>query len=384
MAPNKSRNKKASSKVVAPKSQKKTPSKAAAPKSQKKKTPPKALSPNTPTTNLEDAEVQYEIISANAQALKKSKHTGKEADGDKENGTAGMSVNASVDVTAEALSQLATAAGKNPVQISGTILAALLSNISNINTDLQDLKYGSGKRFALFPKLPLELRTMIWDFAAFVPRVFGIRFCEGNEFMKPSTGPYLVRYICSESRRAAMKVQKVIIDQVVIGENGLFFNPLVDIAYFHAPEDVPLGDIYNYHIYMVESLEQDDYFSRATPSGSLDLVFIEPRQPVGDLLSASIIEAMSELLTFEEDINIEDMSWEEIEKAEMEMIRFFMEYRTEWRLEMIEDNIDPDTCDEYCWYERQSCDDWTLEKIQFVELITRQEFNQTEGLKEVH
>lgn len=162
-------------------------------KSGEKRSPSKAASTSISTTNPQDAEVEYEIVSANAQALNNTKHTTKEDDKYETHGTAGVTDNVStdastdvssnvfadvsVDISAEVLSQLSTAAGEGPVQISGTMLAALLANITSlqgevgdlkkelsglksvieaakldfpdVNANLHDLQYGSGRRFTL-------------------------------------------------------------------------------------------------------------------------------------------------------------------------------------------------------------------------------------------
>ncbi|KAH6717386.1 hypothetical protein BKA61DRAFT_671833 [Leptodontidium sp. MPI-SDFR-AT-0119] len=409
-------------------------------KSGEKRSPSKAASTSISTTNPHDAEVEYEIFSANAQALNNTKHTTKEDDKYETHGTAGVTDNVStdastdvssnvfedvsVDISAEVLSQLSTAAGEGPVQISGTMLAALLANITilqgevgdlkkelsglksviesakldfpDVNANLHDLQYGSGRRFTLFPKLPVELRTMVWNFAIFAPRVLGVKRndydVDGNTEFEPSTGPNVLRYVNAESRKAAMEVQKVIIDQNLVGEVGLFFNPLVDIVWFHHPTEFDINDPTGWgldSIYRISDWGKDDdnegydgpeipsrFFlcdrlgqwgfsvkeafvivgKVSAPFNSPDLVLIEPRQSVKDLLSAYLVRYMLR-------------TWDTITRAK-------------WRADMVARRKDPDNSG-FEIIECQSCDDWTLEKIRFVELITRKEFNETKGLKVV-
>ncbi|KAH9215235.1 hypothetical protein DL95DRAFT_501109 [Leptodontidium sp. 2 PMI_412] len=455
-----------------------SPSKSKALKSQRKETSSKAASPSRSTTNPEDAEVEYEIVSANARALKDTKHTTKKANEDDDHNTAGLTTNTftnvsadastgvSVDLSAEALSQLATAAGDGPVQISGTMLAALLANIislqgevgglqkelgglkfvlevakidfPDVNTNLQDLQYGSGRRFTLFPKLPVELRTMVWNFAIFAPRVLGVKRNDynkdGDTEFEPSTGPNVLRYINTESRKAAMEVQKVIIDQNLVGEVGLFFNPLVDIVWFHHPTEFDINDPTAWgidSIYRISDWGKDDdnegydgpeiprfavgvgcweaSFSDfegrfflcdrlgrwgfsvkeafvivgkvSAPRNSPDLILIEPRQSVKDLLSTYLVRYIAENLGHGE-AYIESMSWKELGEAEMGLVNRLKITRAKWRADMVARQRDPDNSG-FEIIECQSCDDWTLEKIRFVELITRKEFNETKGLKVV-
>ncbi|KAH7312825.1 hypothetical protein BKA65DRAFT_600395 [Rhexocercosporidium sp. MPI-PUGE-AT-0058] len=275
------------------KTSKKLPIKSAN-KSTKKSPVKRNTSANEPTsmaaTNLEDNEVKYEIISINAHALRRSKRTSKKFGGEEDRASVNASTTpsgdasantstdvpnvptevakgASFDVSAEVLLQLAAAASKGPVQISGTMLSTLLDNIKglqgevgslqkelggmkfvlevakldfpDVNDNLQDLQYGSDRRFTLFPKLPLELRTMIWASAfAFEAILF------------------------------------IMLDQWGLGDieyEGFGVKVLLLIV------GTPL-----------------------TPSDSTDLVLIEPRQSIGTLLSVETIEDLSMMLPLDD------------------------------------------------------------------------------------
>ncbi|KAL2062665.1 hypothetical protein VTL71DRAFT_5737 [Oculimacula yallundae] len=137
------------------------------------------------------------------------------------------------------LLRLAQDAGNSQVAVSGDQLKILLRTIADLGAqatifpsltsgtsspDLQMVseKPGLGcKSFTLFPKLPLELRTMIWESAADAPQVhsfvydFGASsFQSGNpavsapESITRTSRLSSLRSVCFESRAAAAKAIK--------------------------------------------------------------------------------------------------------------------------------------------------------------------------------
>lgn len=232
---------------------------------------------------------------------------------------------------------------------------------------------------------------MVWNFAIFAPRVLGVKRNDydddGNTEFLPSTGPNVLRYVNAESRKAAMEVQKVIIDQNLVGEVGLFFNPLVDIVWFHHPTEFDINDPTGWgldSIYRISDWGKDgdnegydgpeiprfavgvgcweasfsDFESRfflcdrlgqwgfsvkeafvivgkvSAPFNSPDLVLIEPRQSVKDLLSAYLVRYIAENLGHGE-AYIESMSWKEIGEAEMGLVNRLKITRAKWRADMV-------------------------------------------------
>jgi len=72
------------------------------------------------------------------------------------------------------------------------------------------LQGDSGMQFSLFPKLPQEIRRMIWSTAAAVPRVVPVQFVGDDEFLGeavPIAPPHPLLLVSTEARNEALGVQ---------------------------------------------------------------------------------------------------------------------------------------------------------------------------------
>ncbi|PVH75399.1 hypothetical protein DL98DRAFT_593152 [Cadophora sp. DSE1049] len=87
-------------------------------------------------------------------------------------------------------------------------------------------------QFSLFPKLPLELRLMIWVFALSTSQIVAIGYEESGrpyEFTA-SEKQSSIRQVNKEARAEALKIQTLACDKDIrLGVSGIYVNPNVDI-----------------------------------------------------------------------------------------------------------------------------------------------------------
>ncbi|KAH6721826.1 hypothetical protein BKA61DRAFT_568392 [Leptodontidium sp. MPI-SDFR-AT-0119] len=86
-----------------------------------------------------------------------------------------------------------------------------------------------GREFELFPKLPLELRNMVWNEAAIVPQiiVIGYRRSPNPGFIMRvvnKTKPPAVLHASHESRRVALQDFEVTFENSAAPGCGIYFN----------------------------------------------------------------------------------------------------------------------------------------------------------------
>ncbi|KAL5321380.1 hypothetical protein ACEPPN_009337 [Leptodophora sp. 'Broadleaf-Isolate-01'] len=213
--------------------------------------------PTTPKTSdfaeklNEVKKADEEITSPNAAALKNQSNT------------------SSPDPAIQLLLQLAQSSGVAPVQIPGNLLASLLVSMNNLQTQVSSLQ-GDVVRlnnenqisrtrlahtkleleatqelwgvtdiltFPLFPKLPIELRRMVWQFALYIPRVLGampaVKLKRGR---KSTHKHYGIRDVCMEARVEANKIQtsaKKFMEWAYFEEGCRFMNLEVDTVWLH-------------------------------------------------------------------------------------------------------------------------------------------------------
>lgn len=109
-------------------------------------------------------------------------------------------------------------------------------NIIFLRKELESLKPPQGRVFTLFPKLPKEIRLMIWDIILWTPQVIGVRqyfkaqgTLEETQMILSPTGPHtLLRRVNKEARNQAKKINtcsSLCINHI---SRGLFANPEID------------------------------------------------------------------------------------------------------------------------------------------------------------
>jgi hypothetical protein len=88
--------------------------------------------------------------------------------------------------------------------------AKLRNGVRGTRKKVLVLQGGSGMQFSLFPKLPQEIRRMIWSTAAAAPRVVPVQFVGDDEFLGeavPITPPHTLLLVSTEARNEALRVQ---------------------------------------------------------------------------------------------------------------------------------------------------------------------------------
>ncbi|PVH75398.1 hypothetical protein DL98DRAFT_536557 [Cadophora sp. DSE1049] len=91
------------------------------------------------------------------------------------------------------------------------------------------------KTFTLFPKLPLEVRLIIWKLALYNPRTISVDTIIPRPLLSPIyTQPLTnLRFVCHESRAEALKVQ-IALNKVSVGDKTIFISPSVDVLWLSA------------------------------------------------------------------------------------------------------------------------------------------------------
>lgn len=129
------------------------------------------------------------------------------------------------------------------------------------------------REFKVFPKLPIELRRLIWRATFPGPRLVRIRFNLASEtFSSPTKFPIALG-ICSESRRETMRFymrlfsSKVAIDYPRDERARIWFNPSVDVAFLSDYTDIGLScyavDAFPRLVHFAEDLEIVKYIAVA-------------------------------------------------------------------------------------------------------------------------
>ncbi|KAK0101888.1 hypothetical protein ONS95_001300 [Cadophora gregata] len=91
--------------------------------------------------------------------------------------------------------------------------------------------------FNLFPKLPLELRRMIWNTALSHPQILGIPSATSANFV-PAKKYNSIRNVCKEARAEALKVQTLsCFNDIKCGVSGIYSNNSVDILWILSGSD---------------------------------------------------------------------------------------------------------------------------------------------------
>tara|TARA_R110002060_G_scaffold38977_2_gene50201 strand:+ start:1210 stop:2262 length:1053 start_codon:yes stop_codon:yes gene_type:complete len=91
------------------------------------------------------------------------------------------------------------------------------------------------KTFTLFPKLPLEVRRIIWNLVLYTPTTISADIMIPRPFLNPIYNQPInnLRTICRESRTEAIKAQ-VTLNKATVGQKTFFINPTVDILWLSA------------------------------------------------------------------------------------------------------------------------------------------------------
>ncbi|KAH7385095.1 hypothetical protein BKA64DRAFT_748557 [Cadophora sp. MPI-SDFR-AT-0126] len=339
------------------------------------------------------------------------------------------------------LIQLAKSAGDGTVSIPGNMLASLLSNVqtlqlqvgrlhaelSGVKGDLRALEVAAGRVFPRFKKLPAEIRRMIWRLTLSMPRIVGIEEDyrtirrKGKEKevygCTPFKGYNPIRYTCRESRAEAIAMQTQIFIQD--GAPQIFINTEVDSVWLRIEDEEPewvfrsLDDLafWDYvpgrkqsdtprvtislkvwnanakdqmywlfnrlyllgvtKIYVV--VGENATYNKATYVGS-DLVLIEPQKSPCQTLPEDAKEYMEKYFGR----TIHRMSWPDMAKAELQLLREFQAQRARWLEDMRTQGIEvPEH-----WAEDEEdgpVDHWEVEEIEFVDICTLSEVQKDPG-----
>lgn len=247
-------------------------------------------------------------------------------------------------------------------------LKASRLDLVNATTELRAIaqKFGLGcSTFSLFPKLPLELRTMIWKLALFNPQVHGFfihRLANGcSKTITRTTPTSSLLSTCQESRIQAVRVKKQFLLCCDPWKNTLkaFSHPKTDITLFMVNAVTNMIYVLSQLVHSVDLLGDSPSLSRIAFQAklrydifddmheiaplrtflsaaetckieeiifvfgidsvcqSLDVVLISPTKTPKDLLSLSQIEAMSMdwKLT-----GTHDLTWEMMEKYDRKLL----------------------------------------------------------------
>ncbi|KAH6717383.1 hypothetical protein BKA61DRAFT_573421 [Leptodontidium sp. MPI-SDFR-AT-0119] len=250
--------------------------------------------------------------------------------------------------------------------------------------------------FASFPKLPLEIRRMVWKKALYRPQTIaagiviptaGLR---GN-FCRPRTN---LSAVCHESRVEALTVQQQL-NKGWVGTELVYMNPEVDIVWVSAiaisdcewvtvfnrlsrallPKCIPKfalaldvwtrlmcgGRIRPRFLDIVAKFDTEEMVvvvGSCAAFGSPDLELIEPRQSPINLLHTNFIARFGIPAR---------PTWEEIEKAMMWEIRNCQNINRAARMRMIETGQDPDDAMHRGTYKDLS--HWKFNNVRFMEAI---------------
>jgi hypothetical protein len=309
-----------------------------------------------------------------------------------------------VDVESEIISpnakllKFAQAASSSVVQIPADLLASLFTSIDdlkndcqhlrnqvhNLTADVSNLQACAGMQFSLFPKLPLELRRMIWHAAAAAPRVISIKWV--GDYNDPDNEPGEIvpagplnplLLVSKEARTEVLKVQRPL-PQLRLSKEQLtpqvITNSGVDTVWISGLEDT-YAILYGWSMFAAEvpdiakvalnhqfwqarenSLARNDFYymmsdledygttelilvvGDSEPHSSPNIVFVEPQRRPSELLSEQWWAQFHSTRTLERSkFTFDDsLSWKMLEEEAMNFLRDDQAERTERRKAFIE------------------------------------------------
>ncbi|KAL2072381.1 hypothetical protein VTL71DRAFT_11724 [Oculimacula yallundae] len=206
-------------------------------------------------------DIEYEILSFNVQAIKDQAHAAitdpAEASIQKEQSLLEPalqltkdSIGSAAHISGDQLTFLLTTIEKLQDEVTTLKVntKALIIENAKVTENLRDLErlYGCNT-FRFFPKLPLELRTMIWQLALYTPEIFGL--VEGplrrdlHMFESSNIGynidhaiPLIphpqMRSVCQEARRVALRADCLFMGVLSPLKRPIFCNKDVDTFFF--------------------------------------------------------------------------------------------------------------------------------------------------------
>ncbi|KAG4435633.1 hypothetical protein IFR05_008880 [Cadophora sp. M221] len=250
--------------------------------------------------------------------------------------------------------------------------------------------------FTFFPKLPLEIRRMVWKEALYRPQTIAVDIViptsglRGN-FCRPRTN---LSAVCHESRVEALKIQQQL-NKGWIGTELVYMNPAVDMVWISAiaisdsewgavfdrlsrallPKCIPKfaltldvwtrlmcgGMIRPRFLDIVAKFNTEEMVvvvGSCAAFGSPDLELIEPRQSPIDLLHTNFICRFG---------IPQNPSWEKIENTMMWEIKNCQNVNRAARKHMIKIGLDPDDAMHNGSYKDLS--HWKFKNVRFMEAI---------------
>lgn len=293
--------------------------------------------------------------------------------------------------TTDNLLRLAQAASGSVIQIPADALASLLQSLTGLQNsvtiltnelqevrkaqdhvqvlqeNVQKLQIHCGMEFYLFPKLPLEIRRMIWSCSTDIPRVVAIKkiAVEDDDYMAAIKPQHSQLLVCKEAHNEVSK--KVLPLETCRAPDDIAFVPkllfnlstdILWLAYIldgyesldedslewlacHFITDSPIFAIALPYHYWVQELHKEDLEPRwlmrslswmmteemiivvgdDSARNSADVVFIEPirgpKDEIGDLHPKVHAHEIYERQAWDNGI----ISWEMVEQAEMQYLK---------------------------------------------------------------
>ncbi|KAG4439109.1 hypothetical protein IFR05_005396 [Cadophora sp. M221] len=270
--------------------------------------------------------------------------------------------------------------------------------------------------FTPFPRLPEELRRLIWNTALFTPKVLGLSLgpaddalaiygCAGWDMTQTTTSRLLLRQVCRESRVECFRAETIELLPSCKGFHKSFRNQVVDVVFFlggaHTAPNLRNDVLTSISRGLARKTPQiprlalqvdwvGTFFRGGDPMGVQsifahlnsccveelifvigknsicrhpDVVLVQPMTKLADAMPESVI---SDVMGQFNITTPEELTWDYLETSYLTSQKRFMRNTSEPG-----SGIDPDAVGWDAWYEDPA--EWKFKKIIFMEATTPDE-----------